>query len=154
MTIYNYSAAAPNGDIVELSRYTGKPVLIVNTASECGYTPQYADLQKLYEAYKDRGFVVLGFPCNQFGGQEPGSAEEVVQFCSINYGVTFPIFDKVDVKGPNAHPLFTYLTAQSGGEIKWNFTKFLVGGDGENITLYESSVQPEQLGPDIERLLA
>jgi len=153
MSIYSFVTTKPNGEAVELSSYKGKALLFVNTASECGFTPQYKDLQSLYETYSDKGLVVLGFPCNQFGGQEPGTAAEVEAFCSLNYGVTFPIFEKVDVKGSNVDPIFQYLTEQTGGEIKWNFTKFLVSRDGEVIRQYESSVTPAEIGPDIEKLL-
>ncbi|WP_256757215.1 glutathione peroxidase [Cohnella sp. WQ 127256] len=153
MTIHQFSTRKPNGDSVDLSTYKDKVLLFVNTASECGYTPQYAELQSLYETYADKGLVVLGFPCNQFGGQEPGTSAEVEQFCSLNFGVTFPILEKLDVKGPDADPIFRYLTEQTGGEIKWNFTKFLVDGQGKVIKQYDSSIKPLDIGADIEKLL-
>ena len=154
MSVHQFTVNKPNGDKVDLGSYKNKTLLIVNTASECGFTPQYKDLQSLYESYGDKGLVVLGFPCNQFGGQEPGTATEVEAFCSLNFGVTFPLFEKVEVKGENADPLFQYLTEQTGGEIKWNFTKFLVDGQGKVIQQYDSSVNPTDIGPDIEKLLA
>jgi glutathione peroxidase len=154
MTIYDYNVRKANGEKVSLSDYKGKALLIVNTASECGFTPQYTDLQGLYGTYGEQGLVVLGFPCNQFGGQEPGTAAEVESFCSLNFGVTFPLFDKVEVKGEGADPLFAYLTEQTGGEIKWNFTKFLVDREGYVVKQYDSSVKPLEIGPDIEKALA
>jgi glutathione peroxidase-family protein len=154
MSIYEFSTRKPNGDAVDLSAYQDKVLLFVNTASECGFTPQYTDLQNLYEKYGERGLVVLGFPCNQFGGQEPGTAAEVESFCSLNFGVTFPLFQKVDVKGSNADPIFQYLTEQTGGEIKWNFTKFLVDRQGKVIKQFDSSVNPQEIAPEIEQLLA
>ncbi|MCD9021279.1 glutathione peroxidase [Cohnella silvisoli] len=153
MSIYEFSTHKPNGEAVDLSVYKDKVLLFVNTASECGFTPQYTDLQKLHETYGDKGLVVLGFPCNQFGGQEPGTATEVEAFCSLNFGVTFPLFEKVDVKGPDADPIFQYLTEQTGGEIKWNFTKFLVDRKGQVVKQYDSSITPLEIGPDIEQLL-
>jgi glutathione peroxidase len=153
MSVHSFTVNKSNGDSVELSSYEGKVLLIVNTASECGFTPQYKDLQALHESYGDKGLAVLGFPCNQFGGQEPGTSAEVEAFCSLNYGVTFPIFEKVEVKGSDAAPLFRYLTEQTGGEIKWNFTKFLVDRKGKVIGQYDSSVNPTDIGPDIEKLL-
>jgi len=154
MSIYSFSARKANGEAVQFDQYKDRVMLIVNTASECGFTPQYADLQSLYESYKEKGLVVLGFPCNQFGGQEPGTSQEVEAFCSLNYGVTFPIFEKVDVKGPEADPIFVYLTEETGGEIKWNFTKFLVDREGRVVKQYDSSVKPLDIIPDIEPLLA
>ena len=154
MSIYSFTTRKPNGESVNLSNYKDKVLLIVNTASECGFTPQYKDLQQLYEIYDEKGLVVLGFPCNQFGGQEPGTSTEVEAFCSLNFGVTFPIFEKLDVNGPNADPIFQYLTEQTGGEIKWNFAKFLVDREGHVIKQYDSSVKPLEIGPDIEQLLA
>jgi glutathione peroxidase len=153
MSIYDHTSRQLNGVETGISAYRDKVLLIVNTASKCGFTPQYAELQKLYENYRDRGLFVLGFPCNQFGEQEPGSAEEVAEFCSINYGVTFPMFEKTLVKGPDAHPLFQYLTGETGGEIKWNFTKFLVDRTGRVVQQYDSSVNPIDIAPDIEKLL-
>jgi glutathione peroxidase-family protein len=153
MSIYKFSSRKANGEAVDLGVYKDKVLLIVNTASECGFTPQYKDLQSLYESYSDKGVVVLGYPCNQFGGQEPGSSAEVEAFCSLNYGVTFPIFEKVEVKGDNADPLFQYLTEQTGGEIKWNFTKFLIDRQGQVVQQYDSSVKPLDIGQDIDKLL-
>jgi glutathione peroxidase len=153
MSIYDFAARKPNGEQVNLKTYKNKVVLIVNTASECGFTPQYKDLQELYETYGEQGLVVLGFPCNQFGGQEPGTAAEVETFCSLNFGVTFPLFEKVDVKGPDADPLFQYLTEQTGGEIKWNFTKFLIDRQGQVVKQYDSAEKPLEISPEIEKLL-
>lgn len=153
MSIYDYTSRLLNGAETSMSEYRDKVLLIVNTASKCGFTPQYAELQELYESYRDRGFFVLGFPCNQFGEQEPGNAEEVAEFCSINYGVTFPMFEKTMVTGPGVDPLFQYLTGETGGEIKWNFTKFLVARDGQIVQQYEPSVKPMEIAPDIEKLL-
>ncbi|QJD82338.1 glutathione peroxidase [Cohnella herbarum] len=153
MSIYSFTTRKPNGESVDLGKYKDQVVLFVNTASECGFTPQYGDLQNLYEAYKEQGLVILGFPCNQFGGQEPGTATEVEAFCSLNFGVTFPTFEKVEVKGPNADPIFRYLTEQTGEEIKWNFTKILVDRQGKVVKQYDSSVKPLEIGPDIEKLL-
>ncbi|KIL34290.1 glutathione peroxidase [Cohnella kolymensis] len=153
MSIYDYSVRQLNGVETGMSSYRDKVLLIVNTASQCGFTPQYAELQKLYETYRERGLFVLGFPCNQFGAQEPGSAEEVAEFCSINYGVTFPMFEKTLVQGPDAHPLFQYLTGETDGEIKWNFTKFLVDRNGRVVQQYDSSVKPLEIAPDLEKLL-
>src|ERR1700759_3395293 len=128
-TIYDFTARSLQGKDVPLADYRGKPMLIVNTASKCGFTPQYEGLEKLYEQHKDKGFVILGFPCNQFGAQEPGSEEEIGAFCQANYGVSFPMFAKIDVNGANAHPLYDYLKGEKAGifgstRIKWNFTKF------------------------------
>jgi glutathione peroxidase len=131
-----------DGSPAPLSQYKGKVVMIVNVASKCGYTPQYAGLEKLYEKYKDQGFVILGFPANNFGQQEPGTNEEIKTFCSRTYNVSFPMYAKISVKGEDKHPLYQYLT-QTGGDIKWNFTKFLVGKDGKVIARFESAVTPE-----------
>ena len=137
MNIYDINVQMPDGSSYTLDKYKGQVMLIVNTASECGFTPQFEDLQALYEEYKDQGFVILGFPCNQFGGQEPGTGEEATQNCKINYGVTFPIHEKIDVKGENQHPLYKFLTEAQNGffneKIKWNFTKFLVDREGNVI---------------------
>ncbi|PLZ02096.1 glutathione peroxidase [Burkholderia sp. WAC0059] len=157
-TIHSFSARALGGDEVSLERYAGKVLLIVNTASECGFTPQYAGLQTLYDGYAARGFEVLGFPCNQFGKQEPGDAARIAGFCQQNYGVTFPMFDKIDVNGPNAHPLYRYLTEEAPGvlgseAIKWNFTKFLVDRGGAVVKRYASVTKPESIASDIEKLL-
>ncbi|OHQ79331.1 glutathione peroxidase [Staphylococcus sp. HMSC074C12] len=155
--IYDFVVQKSNGEDYKLEEYKGKVMLIVNTASECGFTPQFEGLQALYEKYKDQGFVILGFPCNQFGGQEPGSGAEANQNCKINYGVTFPIHEKVDVKGENQHPLFRYLTDAAKGmlseKIKWNFTKFLVDRDANVISRFSPQKKPAQIEKDIEKLL-
>ena len=157
-SIYSFSARTLGGEEVSLERYQGKVLLIVNTASECGFTPQYAGLQKVYDTYAARGLAVLGFPCNQFGKQEPGDATQIGSFCEKNYGVTFPMFDKIDVNGANAHPLFRYLTGEAPGllgleAIKWNFTKFLIGRDGEPAARYAPQTKPEELEAPIKKLL-
>ena len=156
-SLSDFSATTLSGEGRDLSAYAGDVVLVVNTASKCGFTPQYAGLEELYAAHKDDGFVVLGFPCNQFGGQEPGSEEEIGEFCQLNYGVTFPMFEKVDVNGDDAHPLFTWLKKEKsgllGGKIKWNFTKFLIGRDGQVIKRYAPTVSPSSIAPDIEAAL-
>ena len=157
-TIYDFRAVNIRGDDLSLAEYKGKVVLVVNTASKCGFTPQYAGLQKLYETYKDRGFVVLGFPCNQFAEQEPGTEAEIASFCSVNYGVGFPLFSKIEVNGEGTHPLFAFLKESSrgflgSGDIKWNFTKFLVGRDGAPIRRYSPQTPPERLAPAIENAL-
>ena len=158
MSVYEYSAKTIKGEEVSLSQYEDKVLVIVNTASKCGFTPQYKELQALYEEMKDQGVEVLGFPCNQFGGQEPGSANDIEQFCELNYGVSFPMFDKVDVKGEHAHPLFTYLAEEAPGvsgskTIKWNFTKFLVNRQGEVIKRYAPQTAPKDIKKDIEELI-
>ena len=153
----DFKATTLDGDQRSLSDYDGDVVLIVNTASKCGFTPQYAGLEELHRTYHARGLTVLGFPCNQFGAQEPGSEEEIGEFCERNYGVTFPMFAKVDVNGPDEHPLFTWLKSEQGGllgsRIKWNFTKFLLGRDGAVIARYSPSTEPAELVGDIERAL-
>lgn len=148
MTIYDYDVAALGGSPADLHDYAGKAVLIVNVASKCGLTPQYNGLERLQERYADRGFSVLGFPCNQFGGQEPGTAEEIQEFCSTTYGVTFPMFDKVEVNGADRDPLYAELTAvpdASGeaGDIQWNFEKFLIAPDGTVVSRFRPSAEPE-----------
>jgi glutathione peroxidase len=157
-TLTDFTAATLAGEEQPLAAYAGQVVLVVNTASQCGFTPQYDGLEQLWQTYRDRGLVVLGFPCNQFGGQEPGQASEIGAFCQRNYGVTFPMFEKVDVNGPDAHPLFTWLRSERSGllgdRIKWNFTKFLVGRDGRVAKRYGSTTKPEKLAADIERALA
>jgi glutathione peroxidase len=157
-SIYSFSARTLGGEEVSLDRYRGKVLLIVNTASECGFTPQYAGLQKLYETYAGRDFEILGFPCNQFGKQEPGDATQIGSFCEKNYGVSFPMFDKIDVNGANAHPLYRYLTGEAPGllgleGIKWNFTKFLVSRDGTVVKRYAPVTKPESITGEIEKLL-
>jgi glutathione peroxidase len=145
-TVYDFSLESLSGEEVSLSQFEGNVLLIVNTASECGYTPQYKELQELYEEYNDQGFYVLGFPANNFGGQEPGSDEEIAQFCEMNYGVTFPMFTKISVKGDDQHPLYNYLTQTDNpdftGEIGWNFEKFLVDRNGNVVRRFKSNVTP------------
>jgi glutathione peroxidase len=158
-TIYDFEAQQIGGGVVPLAQFRGKPLLIVNTASACGYTPQFAGLEELHRSYGARGLVVLGFPCNQFGAQDPGSDAEIAQFCQLNYGVSFPMMSKVDVNGPQAHPLFHWLTAEAPGllgskAIKWNFTKFLIGKDGSVVRRYAPQDKPEKLAKDIEAALA
>ena len=157
--VFAFSARTLAGKPVSLEDFRGKVLLIVNTASKCGLTPQYAGLQKLHEAYHDEGLVVMGFPCNQFGQQEPGEPVEIAQFCESNYGVGFPMFEKIDVNGADAHPLFRHLKANAPGllgseAIKWNFTKFLVAKDGSVYKRYAPQTSPEELQADIETLLA
>ncbi|RUS67083.1 Hydroperoxy fatty acid reductase gpx1 [Saezia sanguinis] len=156
--VYDFSVKDIRGNDLDFSSYRGKVLLIVNTASQCGFTPQFAGLEALYQKYKDQGLVVVGFPCNQFGQQDPGSASEIAQFCQINYGVTFPMMAKVDVNGPDASPLWVWLKQSASGvlgteAIKWNFTKFLVGGDGKVIDRYGSVIKPQSLEADIEAAL-
>jgi glutathione peroxidase len=157
-TIYQFKVNRLDGTEVSLGDYRGKVLLIVNTASRCGFTPQYKGLESLYQRYQEQGLVVLGFPCNQFGAQEPGSAEEIGAFCTQNYGVSFPMFAKIEVNGEQTNPLFTYLKVQAKGvlrstAIKWNFTKFLISRDGQIIARYGSVIKPEDLIPAIEGLL-
>jgi glutathione peroxidase len=158
MSVYDFSAARLDGKDEKLSDYRGQVLLIVNTASACGFTPQYAGLETLYEKLHGDGLTVLGFPCNQFGAQEPGSEVEIGAFCQKNYGVTFPMFAKIDVNGANAHPLYKYLKDAKPGllgteAIKWNFTKFLVGKDGEPVARYAPNTKPEELEAPISKLL-
>lgn len=157
--VHDFSARTIDGREQSLADYRGRVLLVVNTASRCGFTPQYEALERLRQTYADRGFEVLGFPCNQFGAQEPGSEHEIAQFCQLRFGVSFPMFAKIDVKGAHAHPLYRYLTAARPGvlglrAIKWNFTKFLVGRDGTVIDRYAPSTKPEALAHAIERALA
>lgn len=158
MSIFGYTVAAADGEPVSLEVYRGQVLLLVNTASKCGFTPQYQGLEALHQRYAGRKFAVLGFPCNQFGGQEPGSAAEIGQFCELNYGVSFPLFAKIEVNGDNAEPLFNYMKAAAPGvfgtrAIKWNFTKFLVDRTGQVVRRYAPTTRPEQLAADIEHLL-
>jgi glutathione peroxidase len=157
-TISDFHATTIDGKDQELATYLGDVVLVVNTASECGLTPQYAGLQGLYEAYAGRGFTVLGFPCDQFGHQEPGSEDQIASFCQRNYGVSFPMFSKIDVNGSDTHPLFVWLKTEKrglgGGAIKWNFTKFLVARDGSVLDRYAPQTEPDALTADIEEALA
>jgi glutathione peroxidase len=156
-TFSDFQATSLEGEPVDLATYEGQVALVVNTASQCGFTPQYEGLQKLYDEYADQGFTVLGFPCDQFGHQEPGSEAEIGAFCERNFGVSFPMFAKIDVNGDDAHPLFQWLRAQKGGllgsKVKWNFTKFLVGRDGQVIARFAPTTAPEKLGKDIEKAL-
>ncbi len=157
-TVYDFEASDIQGRSVPLSQYQGKVLLIVNTASACGFTPQYKGLQALYEQYAAKGLVVLGFPCNQFGAQEKGSDEEIARFCDLNFGVSFPLMHKIEVNGSAAHPLYRWLTTQAPGvlgtkAIKWNFTKFLLGRDGQVIRRYAPQDKPEKLAADIEAAL-
>jgi glutathione peroxidase len=157
--LYAFSAPLLTGQTIGLDQFRGSVLLIVNTASKCGFTPQYEGLEQLYLAYKDRGLVVLAFPCNQFGAQEPGSSAEIGPFCQRNYGVSFPLFDKIDVNGPHAHPLFQFLKRCKPGifgseKIKWNFTKFLIDRKGNVVQRYAPRITPKSLAPAIERLLA
>ena len=158
MTVFDYTMPLPDGSSKPLSDYQGTVLLIVNTASKCGFTPQYEGLEALHREYKDRGFEVLGYPCNQFGAQEPGDAEEIKNFCSLTYDVTFPLSAKIAVNGEEADPLWKYLKSQQAGlmgsrAIKWNFTKFLIDRKGNVVARYGSMVKPEQLKADIEKLL-
>ena len=156
-TLHDFTATTLDGREQALAEYAGQVVLVVNTASRCGFTPQYAGLEELWRTYRDQGLVVLGFPSNQFGAQEPGTEEEIGAFCSRNYGVSFPLFAKVDVNGAAAHPLWTWLREEKGGvlgdAIKWNFTKFLVGRDGQVIRRYAPTTTPAQLAPEVEAAL-
>jgi len=157
-TIYDFSAEKLEGGEQSLSDYQGKVLLIVNTASKCGFTPQFEGLEKVYQKYQSQGLVVLGFPCNQFAGQDPGSNNEIGEFCQRNYGVSFPMFAKIDVNGSDAHPIYKFLTKEAKGilgteAIKWNFTKFLVGRDGNVIDRFATATKPEDMAKDIEKAL-
>jgi glutathione peroxidase len=156
--IYDFEMQAITGFNKSMADFRGKVLLIVNTASKCGFTPQYDGLQKLYDKYRERGFVVLGFPSNQFMEQEPGNDSEIKHFCEVNFNITFPLFSKIDVKGPDAHPLYKYLTKNARGilgtkEIKWNFTKFLVDRNGGIVKRYAPATKPEDIDGDIAKLL-
>ena len=157
-TLSDFTAETLSGQEQPLSAYAGQVALVVNTASQCGFTPQFEGLEKLYQSYSDQGLVVLGFPCNQFREQDPGSNAEIGTFCQQNYGVTFPMMSKVDVNGDDAHPLYKWLRSEKSGllgeKIKWNFTKFLVGKDGQVIKRYGSTTKPEKIAGDIEKALA
>ena len=158
-SIYDFEALQISGTSVPLKQYQGKAMLIVNTASACGFTPQFAGLEELHKAYGDKGLVVLGFPCNQFGSQDKGSNDEIAEFCQLNYGVSFPMMAKIDVNGSGAHPLYQYLTKEAPGllgskAIKWNFTKFLIGKDGSVLKRYAPTDTPKSLAGDIESALA
>ncbi|TKB03782.1 glutathione peroxidase [Alteromonas portus] len=158
MTLYEHPITLNNGEQTTLEQYKGKVLLIVNTASKCGFTPQYEGLEALYKKYNDRGFEILGFPCDQFGHQEPGSDEDIAQFCSLNFGVSFPLFKKTNVNGPDANPLFEEIKHQAPGllgtkRIKWNFTKFLVSDQGKVLKRFAPTVKPEAIEKDIVKLL-
>jgi glutathione peroxidase len=157
-SIYDFSARTIDGEEKPLSAYRGQVMLIVNVASKCGFTPQYSGLEKLHEQYADKGLVVLGFPCDQFGHQEPGDEAQIKEFCSLTYDVTFPMFSKIEVNGDQAHPLYKWLREQKGGvlgdRIKWNFTKFLVDREGNVVKRYASTTKPEKIASDIEKALA
>jgi glutathione peroxidase len=157
-SIYEFSAPQLDGSLLSLAQFRHKALLIVNTASQCGFTPQYAGLQQLYSSYRDQGFLVLAFPCNQFGAQEPGTADQIGAFCQKNYGVSFPVFAKIDVNGPDTHPIYRFLKSRKAGffgirRISWNFTKFLIDPNGNVVQRYGPSKQPKDLAPAIERLL-
>ena len=157
-TLSDFSANRLDGQKQSLADYAGQVVLVVNVASQCGFTPQYEGLEALYRQFKDRGLVILGFPCNQFGEQEQGTSEDIAQFCALNFGVSFPLFERIDVNGSQALPLFDWLKASAPGllgseAIKWNFTKFLVGRDGRVVQRYAPTTEPAEIGPDVERLL-
>ncbi|MFB9315357.1 glutathione peroxidase [Nocardioides plantarum] len=156
-SLQDFSATTLDGEPVDLAAYAGKVVLVVNTASQCGFTPQFEGLQKLWETYGEQGFVILGFPCDQFGHQEPGDEAEIGAFCQKNYGVTFPMMSKVEVNGDDAHPLYQWLRKEKsgllGGKIKWNFTKYLVGKDGQVVDRYAPTTKPEKISGDIEKAL-
>ncbi len=157
-SLQDFSATSIDGRDVDLTEYAGQVVLVVNTASQCGFTPQYEGLQRLHDEYAPQGFAVLGFPCDQFGNQEPGEDADIAGFCQKNFGVTFPLFSKVEVNGDDAHPLYQWLRDSKGGvlgsKIKWNFTKYLVGKDGQVIDRYAPTTKPEKIGDDIENALA
>lgn len=158
-TVFDFELTRLDGAPMPLDAYRGKVMLLVNTASKCGFTPQYAGLQALHERFAARGFSVIGFPCNQFGAQEPGDADEIASFCSRNYGVTFPLSARIDVNGPSAAPLFAYLSSAAPGilgteAIKWNFTKFLINRDGNIVARFAPTTKPEELAEEIEKLLA
>ncbi len=157
-SIYDFSAATPTGEKNSLADYKGKVLLVVNTASKCGFTPQFEGLENLYKEYKDRGLEILGFPCNQFGHQDPGSNDEIIEFCSLNYGVSFPMFGKIEVNGSEADPLYKHLKDEAPGllgskRIKWNFTKFLINQEGAVLKRYAPTDKPEDIASDIEALL-
>lgn len=158
MTFYNFEANNIKGETISMKEYEGKIVVVVNTASKCGFTPQYEALETLYQKYKDQGLVVLGFPCNQFANQEPGSSTEIKEFCQINYGVTFPLFEKIDVNGKKTHPIFKFLKSElSGGifgsAIKWNFTKFVIDRQGVPLKRFSPTTKPEKMEKTIQQLL-
>lgn len=157
-TVADFTVTTNRGEELDLVEKKGKVLLVVNTASKCGFTPQYEGLEAIYQKYKDRGFEVLGFPCNQFGNQEPGDADEIAEFCKVNFGVTFPLMEKVDVNGDSASPLFDWMKGEAKGlfgstSIKWNFTKFLIDRNGNVVRRYAPNDRPERIASDIEKLL-
>ncbi len=157
-TIADFKAKKPNGEMIDLAEKLGKVLLVVNTASKCGFTPQYDGLEKLHKTYGEQGFEVLAFPCNQFGGQEPGTADEIESFCKVNFGLSFPLMAKIEVNGDNADPLYDWLKKEAPGllgskAVKWNFTKFLIGRDGKVVRRYAPTDKPESIAKDIEKLL-
>lgn len=156
-TIYDFTAKNNKGKDMDFTQFKGKVLLIINTASKCGFTPQYKGLEELYKKYKDQGLAVIGFPCDQFGHQEPGSNEEIASFCEMNYGVSFPIMEKIEVNGKNASPIFKYLKSKAGGlfgsRVKWNFTKFLISRDGQTIKRFSPIKNPKSLEKYIEKML-
>ena len=158
MSIYDFEVKSINGKATSLKEYEGKLLIIVNVASKCGFTPQYEGLEKLYQKYREKGLVILGFPCNQFGGQEPGDENEIMNFCKLNYGVSFPVFEKIEVNGPNTHPLYEFLKSEEKGlfgteAIKWNFTKFLVSQEGKVLKRYAPQTTPESMEKEIAKEL-
>lgn len=156
-SFYGFQATDIQGKPVNMQAYKGKTVVVVNTASKCGFTPQYEGLEKMYKKYKDQGVVVLGFPCNQFGSQEPGDSDDIQSFCQVNYGVSFPMFSKVDVNGKDAHPIFKYLKSELGGllgsKIKWNFTKFVIDKNGKPVKRFAPTTKPEKIEPYLTQIL-
>lgn len=156
-SFHQFQASSLQGEAIDFTRYAAQVVLVVNTASQCRFTPQYAELEQLYQQYRDQGLVILGFPCNQFGGQEPGDVRAIEQTCLINYGVSFPMFEKIDVNGPNSHPLYQYLRREQPGllgqRIWWNFTKFLIGRDGKPLRRFAPCTAPTKLAPAIRQAL-
>jgi len=154
---YQFSAKSLQGHDISMNAYKGKTILVVNTASKCGLTPQFEGLEKLYQEYKEKGLVILGFPCNQFANQEPGDEKSISDVCMINYGVSFPMFAKIDVNGENAHPIFSYLRQELSGlfgsKIKWNFTKFLIDSNGKPVKRFSPTTEPEKIGLYLERIL-
>ena len=158
MTFYDFKAKKINGETISMKAYQGKTIVVVNTASKCGFTPQYEGLEKLYQKYKSQGLIILGFPCNQFGSQEPGSSRDIKEFCEINYGVTFPLFEKIEVNGKNAHPIFKFLKSRLtgglfGSKIKWNFTKFVMDSKGVPVKRFSPTTKPEKMEKTIQQLL-
>ena len=158
MTFYDFEATKLNGQTVSMGEYKDIVIIVVNTASKCGFTPQYEGLEKLYQKYKERGLIILGFPCNQFGNQESGSSEEIEEFCQVNYGVSFPLFEKIEVNGKNAHPIFKYLKSKLsdgilGSKVKWNFTKFVIDREGIPVKRFLPTTKPEKMEKTIVELL-